>query len=67
MTALHQQSFHATSRRGDARIFEKVYILSNSPKLKRTIALVYTHEVSETKPSGTDLIDCQFMSKMQKE
>lgn len=67
MTALHHQSFHATSRRGDARIFEKAYILSNSPKLKRIIALVYTHEVSETKPSSTDLIDGQFISKMQKE
>lgn len=67
MTALHDQSFHATSRWGDARIFEKAYILSNSPKLKRIIALVYTHKVLDTKPSSTDLIEGQFMSKMQKE
>ena len=66
MTTLHHQSFHATSRKGDARIFEKAYSLSNFPKLKRIIALVYTHEVSETKPSSSDLIDGQFMSKMQK-
>lgn len=66
MTTLYHQSFHATWRKGDARIFEKAYSLSNSPKLKRIIALVYTPEVSETKPSSSDLIDGQFMSKMQK-
>ena len=66
MTTLYHQSFHATSRKGDARIFEKAYSLSNSPKLKRIIALVYTHEVSETKPSSSDLMDGQLMSKMQK-
>lgn len=66
MTTLYHQSFHGTSGKGDARIFEKAYSLSNSPKLKRIIALVHTHEVSETIPSSSDLIDGQFMNKMPK-